>query len=156
MLERRFDRQFYQSYTERRNTSNPSFYEQRGEILVDTYKGVLSDVFQRHLPEGWENDGNLVFDVDSGEGVIGQAVKAISNSKVVSLDIDFQVLDKHCGGFLVNAEAQYLPFLNNSFDILVSTELIEHLSERSGRIFITEAARVLKEGGLLYIEAPNG
>lgn len=54
--------------------------------------------------------------------------------------------------FLV-ADAQKLPFDDNTFDCVVCSEVIEHLPD--DKKFINEAHRVLGEGGILIITAPN-
>ena len=51
------------------------------------------------------------------------------------------------------ADATNLPFANNSFDIILATEVIEHITHLDR--FVTGAARVLKPGGRLLITFPN-
>lgn len=46
-----------------------------------------------------------------------------------------------------------LPFADASFDLVYSTEVIEHLESHS--VFISESARVLKKGGYLILTTPN-
>lgn len=46
-----------------------------------------------------------------------------------------------------------LPFGNAEFDVVYTTEVIEHVEGH--RMFITEAARVLKPGGWFIITTPN-
>ena len=46
-----------------------------------------------------------------------------------------------------------LPFQTKAFDSVLAGELIEHLSEPA--LFMREARRVLKKGGLLLITTPN-
>jgi SAM-dependent methyltransferase len=54
---------------------------------------------------------------------------------------------------LAQADATKLPFLAESFDIVVSCETIEHLPDPlSG---LSEMARVCRPGGLLYLTTPN-
>ena len=54
---------------------------------------------------------------------------------------------------LAQADAQYLPYKDNSFDIVISCETIEHLQEPAAAI--KEMARVSRNGGLLYLTTPN-
>jgi len=51
------------------------------------------------------------------------------------------------------ADATALPMADNSADVFVSLETIEHLENDNN--FIAEAARVLKPGGMLICSTPN-
>jgi len=48
---------------------------------------------------------------------------------------------------------QPLPFENQSFDVVIATEVIEHLPSHAA--FIQEAARLVKPGGHLILTTPN-
>lgn len=51
------------------------------------------------------------------------------------------------------ASASKLPFRNNSFDLVLSTEVIEHVDKQKEAL--KEMSRVLKKGGILVITTPN-
>lgn len=51
------------------------------------------------------------------------------------------------------ADATKMPFPTNSFDVILATEVIEHITKLS--LFVAGAARVLKPGGKLLITFPN-
>lgn len=51
------------------------------------------------------------------------------------------------------ADASSLPFKNETFDVVLSTEVIEHINKQV--IVIKEMFRVLKKGGVLIITTPN-
>jgi len=46
-----------------------------------------------------------------------------------------------------------IPFPDDSFDLVVASHIIEHLDD--GVAFFGECLRVVKPGGLLYVEAPS-
>lgn len=53
----------------------------------------------------------------------------------------------------VNASALQLPFANNSFDLIIIQDVIEHLTDVKD--FYTEVGRVLKSNGTIYLSTPN-
>ncbi len=54
---------------------------------------------------------------------------------------------------LAACAAEHLPFPDGSFDLVVATDVIEHVE--SPRAVVAEAARVLRPGGLLFLATPN-
>ena len=54
---------------------------------------------------------------------------------------------------MVNADAQFLPFRNNTFEGIISHHVIEHI-ERDD-VFMSEIKRILKEGGFAILGTPN-
>ena len=54
---------------------------------------------------------------------------------------------------IVRADAESLPYRDESFDAVAATEVLEHLDE-PGRM-LSEAARVLRPGGRFFMTTPN-
>lgn len=54
---------------------------------------------------------------------------------------------------LVGADAEQLPFRDAQFDVVISSDVIEHLPEAERHI--AEVARVLAAGGRYYLKTPN-
>ena len=54
---------------------------------------------------------------------------------------------------IVRADAESLPYQDESFDAVAATEVLEHLDE-PGRM-LSEAARVLRPGGRFFMTTPN-
>lgn len=54
---------------------------------------------------------------------------------------------------LVNASALQLPFTNQSFDLIIIQDVIEHLT--SVKDFYSEVKRVLRNDGKIYLSTPN-
>lgn len=48
-----------------------------------------------------------------------------------------------------------LPFPDQSFETVVSWDVIEHLPKNSERKMLKEVSRVLKKGGVFYLSTPN-
>lgn len=69
------------------------------------------------------------------------------------MDFSFERLDKSTGSIAVSADAQYLPFKDNSFDGIVTLHVIEHIDD--DRLFLSEIKRTLKFGEFAIIGTPN-
>ncbi len=102
--------------------------------------------------------GKDVLDVASGEGYGSDLLAQVANS-VVGVDIDADIVAfakrqyVRSGLRYINASATSMPFDDDSFDVVVSYETIEHLDGH--KAFMDEICRVLRPGGLLIISSPN-
>jgi SAM-dependent methyltransferase len=54
---------------------------------------------------------------------------------------------------LINGASEQLPFLSNTFDVILSHEVLEHV--RDDRCSIEEMLRTLKPGGVIILFVPN-
>src|SRR3972149_5236107 len=101
-------------------------------------------------------NGKKFLEVGCGLGYFSE--KAASLGAIVTgIDIGGKLVEKSkqripSGKFLV-ASASKLPFKDESFDIVLCTEVIEHVDDQSQAI--EEMFRVIKEGGILVITSPN-
>ncbi len=74
---------------------------------------------------------------------------------VVSIDIDFpsMVEARHRTAHPLVAAGEHLPFPANTFDTILSHEVLEHVQDDAQSV--AEMARVLKPGGRIVIFVPN-
>jgi O-antigen biosynthesis protein len=99
-----------------------------------------------------------VLDVAAGEGY-GAALLSAVASRVIGVDKSAEVVrhanlnycDSHT--FFQVGAAEELPFADNSVDVVVSFETLEHLSDQEK--FLRELKRVLRPDGLLVISSPD-
>jgi GT2 family glycosyltransferase/glycosyltransferase involved in cell wall biosynthesis/2-polyprenyl-3-methyl-5-hydroxy-6-metoxy-1,4-benzoquinol methylase len=98
--------------------------------------------------------------LDAGCGVgYGTAYLAEAASQVIGIDFDLEAIRyaRACYGrrnsSYVVGDCQKLPFAPQSFDVIVSFELIEHLPDASS--YLQEVQRVLKDGGIFVVSTPN-
>ncbi len=111
--------------------------------LLDRIKvppGPSYNLCQKKLTE-------LVKGLDSGARVLdlGSGGRRLGK-RVVSLDITF------AEGVDVVGDGCKLPFLDESFDLIVCTAVLEHVID-PGTV-ISEMYRCCKKGGMVYVEAP--
>lgn len=104
-------------------------------------------------------EGKRVYDVASGEGYGSDLLAKAGAASVTGVDISAEAV-KHAseayardGLTYVEASATDLPFENDSADVFVSFETIEHFD--GGPKFIDEISRVLVPGGTLVMSIPN-
>lgn len=99
--------------------------------------------------------GLTVLDIASGEGY-GTKMLSRYASKITGVDIDPEAVDhakiKYGLDFRIGS-AEAIPVEDESVDVVVSFETIEHVPDPF--LFIEEAARVLKKDGLFIVSTPN-
>ncbi len=94
--------------------------------------------------------------LENGCGV-GMYVEKLSaqGSEVIGLEFDFErAVDAHVNSpHITNAAGEYLPFPKETFDLILSHEVIEHVQD--DRKAIGEMVRALRPGGRLVLFCPN-
>ena len=99
-----------------------------------------------------------VLEVGCGSG-LGLKYLSLESSLVAGLDIDLnniRIAASHhnqAGLFLIRGDAQFLPFRNRSFDVVLLFEALYYL--KGPEMFVREAARVISEDGRLIISTVN-
>ena len=101
--------------------------------------------------------GKRVLDVACGTGY-GSAIVAQSGAAhVVGVDLSIEAIasngERPTNLTLTNGDACTLPFDDDTFDVVVSFETIEHLA--SPELLLAEISRALKPGGLCICSSPN-
>ena len=99
-----------------------------------------------------------LLDVGCGDGTQTKKYYEIILKKgkvafVVGIDINAHYLSHNGIIDFIVGDARYLPFKDESFDLIISTEVIEHFIE--GELFLNECYRILKESGVLILTTPN-
>jgi SAM-dependent methyltransferase len=111
--------------------------------------------------------GQWVLDLGCGEGRHVHGVQVFGGVNVVGLDMDLRALAKAKLGAkslasgagdnavvsLVQGDAYRLPFSDGAFDVVICSEVLEHLHEYP-RV-VAELRRVLKGGGLFAASVPR-
>jgi len=143
------------------------YYSKEAERYNDLYKGDIISNFeqiqrQKLLLELIKNVGttkNLkILDIGCGWG---RDVEILStkNNEIYAVDISEGMLriaksKKYDGKVhFFKSSAIDLPFENKKFDLIYSSEVIEHIP--NWKFLVKESKRCLKEGGVLILTTPN-
>ncbi len=117
--------------------------QRRLEVLIDEF---LS---------GYDLRGKLVLDAGCGPGRATQKLNR-AGAQVVALDLGEKLVAytrDRCPCKPVVGSVLELPFPDDCFDVVLSTEVIEHTA--SPLDVLTELHRVIKPGGHLLLSTPN-
>lgn len=136
---------------------------------ASSYRGTMETAYHRdriRMVEALLDAGDLsgrVLDFGCGDGVYGERICA-EGGAVVSVDIDPSMLDtaRERIGDLQGAEAfvcgglEALPALEQgSFDTILALNVLAYMQPDSSRLFLKEAARLLRPGGVLVCTHSN-
>jgi ubiquinone/menaquinone biosynthesis C-methylase UbiE len=113
----------------------------RGDYVADAVDSPVEKVLDVGCGYGWalhslQSKANELWGIDTDEAALRQASDGYP-------DIHF-----------VHGSATNLPFADSEFDVVVLSEVIEHLYECDRDSAVSEAHRVLKPGGALIFTAP--
>ncbi len=115
------------------------------EGFDDRYQKLAEEIRANSKPE------DMILDVGCGEGKIWQLFPGLD---ITGLDISEENLKK-AGKYLkpVKGPAEKLPFKDQSFDLVIASEILEHLI--APEKVLQEIDRVLKPEGLAIVTYPN-
>jgi len=104
----------------------------------------------------YSSEGKRILDVGCGKAPYFQYFKCEAK---VGLDISKHSLSiarkKNGGTHFLIATVTNLPLRNSSFDVVLSSQVVEHLPKHIHSAFFSEIRRVLSDGGILILSTPN-
>ena len=92
-----------------------------------------------------------ILDIGCGKGMIAFNLGNFSK-KVIGVDVEDRRVVKEGYKFQL-VKDEKLPFNDNSFDIVISNQVIEHVNNQNDHI--KEIYRVLRKEGICYLATPN-
>jgi len=97
----------------------------------------------------------MVLDAGGGTGRISQALLGKA-AQLIVLDLSYRMLQKanqKIGLKPVCSHTEYLPFPNETFDVVVMVDALHHVCDQYDTVL--ELLRVVKTGGRIVIEEPD-
>jgi SAM-dependent methyltransferase len=151
---------FWRHYNERVPTIEEEFelwgayHQHRHEMRYD----LLADEVREHLPPG-----GRVLDVGCGSALVADRIRDL-DADYVGFDfgghhIEYaskkyaDITDRKLRTQFCRGDAQVLPFADSSADVVVFSEVIEHLLQPE--LAVWEIARVMRPGGVLIMTTNN-
>jgi 2-polyprenyl-3-methyl-5-hydroxy-6-metoxy-1,4-benzoquinol methylase len=126
-------------------------------VLEEMEKSTL-----RHVMNAISATGKSPIKIlDVGVG-LGRLLDRISKNKKINQSIDFYGMDislpyldiAHSNGLNVAmAKIEDMPYINNYFDIITCTDVLEHVEDLN--LCISKILNCLKHGGVLIVRVPN-
>ncbi len=107
----------------------------------------------------FDKGNHTVLDLGCGGMTLGGELAKRPSFNVIGIDIVVELLRRVSKNRtpdipLTGGDIEYLPFKENSFDLIVHNQVLHHFFDRS--IVLNEVYRVLKPGGLLLSLETNG
>lgn len=138
------------------------------QVPVNYYeRGVQKNLLQRiwHsrkykiLVEFIDKDIKNILDVGCASGHVSSRIKhAFPNASVVGVDLYKKGIEsakvRHRDIDFVHADAKKLPFKDKSFDVILCTETLEHVTDP--KLVLLEIKRVLQDDGSLIVSMDSG
>ena len=138
------------------------------QVPPDYYqKGVRNNLFQKYWHTSKLNEilkfidthPYSILDVGCASGwLLNEIHKRHPYAKCTGIDVYANAIiygkKKYKNLHLLKADAHYLPFPDNSFDVVVCSEVLEHVSNPEK--VLKEINRVLKSDGIAIVEMDTG
>jgi len=126
---------------------NPGFFSKTGR---HSKAQKIIKIINEHKDE--KNSRLRLLDIGTGNGEI--ALYLSKYYEVTSVDVTAPPITLYADRFsFIQVTDEHLPFPDNSFDIIISNHVIEHL--QNADLHLTEMARILATDGLIYLATPN-
>lgn len=115
--------------------------------MIGLDKAIITYI--ENFSQGYEN--KKILDMGCGKG--NYTYFFGKRNKTIGIDLQDVVEGKYRNFDFQIADATNLPFQNNTFDLVVSLDVIEHIE--NDKKMLSEACRVLKKNGRMFLSTPN-
>jgi len=146
------------NYLQRTLGRSPDFAHQRAD--KERTRSNAKNYVKRLRSSGWHLKGTKIIDIGSGHGSLAVEL-ALAGAEVTAVEPSRswrELSEERAREFGLEishspADAHALPFPDDSFDGLVSLQVLEHVREPT-RV-ISEMSRILKPGGRFFVSCEN-
>lgn len=133
--------------------ANKEFYDTVADIY-ERADGRRTEVLDQWLSDKLEKlskatEGGILLDLGCGTGVVLRNGSRYFKY-TYGIDISQGMLKRMEGGSRICADCSFIPFKDESIDVIVCFSVLHHIYEHSN--VFREIYRILKKGGLLYID----
>lgn len=130
---------------------------ERNDVIRSTDTRERTEHIQRYKKSlRYLKPNQFILDVGCGTGYGTKMLNQI-HQDVYGIDVSKEAINyaqrNYTGPIYLISNAENIPFKNESFDVVISFESIEHLQNPEKGL--KEMNRILKDGGLLFISTPN-
>jgi 2-polyprenyl-3-methyl-5-hydroxy-6-metoxy-1,4-benzoquinol methylase len=124
--------------------------------LITTISAIGEDfIYPYRLAQQKAND-KVCLDTACGLGVLTDYMGQNAKSMIgIDNDIEAIVYARRYRPTFKVMDARNLEFEDESFDLVLSFEFLEHLPEHDQEIYLSEVVRVLKPSGMVLLSTPN-
>lgn len=126
---------------------------------VEQYVGYLRHLAEYMFMERFI-DGSSVLEIGSGTGFGANYLSKFASS-IIASDIWEEGIVRCPGKYrkdnliFIVADGTRLPFKADSFDVVMSFHVIEHIEPKSVLDYLSDIKKVLKRGGVFIVSTPN-
>lgn len=130
-------------------------------VAAELSRAIPKRVFAKLTDVGWQLEGARLLDLGAGQGgAVLEALIRRADAYGVEPGTEFRTLGRmrlRDAGYdperIVSAPGEELPFPDNTFDYVITLQVLEHVPDP--RPLMEETLRVLKPGGRCYVSCEN-
>uniref|UniRef100_UPI004048783B class I SAM-dependent methyltransferase n=1 Tax=Algoriphagus sp. TaxID=1872435 RepID=UPI004048783B len=98
-------------------------------------------------------NGDKILDVGVGLGRLLSKIDKNVRKYGVHISLSYLKEAKQKGIEVLKSKIEELPYLDDTFDIIITTDVLEHVFDLN--LCVHQIKRVLKAGGLVLVRVPN-